>query len=98
MFINGTLYNSEAWHGVTNSHIEQLSKVDHQLLRSILSAHSKIPTEFLYLETGVLPVKYVISSRRLNYLLEIHSREDHELIKKNLHETKTKYCERRLWT
>jgi hypothetical protein len=82
MFINGTLYNSEAWHGVTKSHTEQLSKVDHQLLRSILSAHSKIPTEFLYLETGVLPVKYVISSRRLNYLLEIHSREDHELIKR----------------
>ena len=82
MFINGILYNSEAWHGVNKSHIDQLSKVDHQLLRSVLSAHSKIPTEFLYLETGVLPVKFVISSRRLNYLIEIHNREDHELIKR----------------
>ena len=82
MFINGILYNSEAWHGVTDSHIEKLSKIDHQLMRSLLSAHAKIPTEFLYLETGVLPVSFVISSRRLNYLKEIHIRKDHELVKR----------------
>ena len=82
MFANGILYNSEAWHGVTEMHIEKLSKVDHQLMRFLLSAHSKVPLEFLYLETGTKPVKFVVSSRRLNYLTEIHMREDHELIKR----------------
>ena len=82
MLINGILYNSEAWHGLLENHSEKLSKIDHQLMRSLLSAHTKIPTEFLYLETGVLPVIFVISSRRLNYLKEIHSREDHELVKR----------------
>ena len=51
-------------------------------MRTILSAHSKIPTEFLYLETGALPVKYVITSRRLNYLKHIHMQNDHELVKR----------------
>ena len=59
MFLNGVLYSSEAWHGLTTTHIAQLGLVDHQLMRTILSAHSKTPTEFLYLETGALPVKYV---------------------------------------
>ena len=82
IFIYEILYNSEVWHGVNKGHIEKLSKVDHQLLRSVLSPHAKIPTEFLYLKTGVLPVKHVISIRRLKYLLEIHNREDHKLMKR----------------
>ena len=72
MFLNGVLHSSEAWHGLTATQIAQIELVDHQLLRTILGAHSKTPTEFLYLETGTLPVKYVITSRRLNYLKHIH--------------------------
>ena len=84
MFINGVLYNSEAWHGITKKHVEDLSIVDKNLMRFILSAHAKTPTEFLYLESGVKPVNFVISSRRLNYKKEIHMRDDHELIKRVL--------------
>ena len=51
-------------------------------MRTILAAHSKTPIEFLYLETGALPAKYVITSRRLNYLKHIHMQSDHELIKR----------------
>ena len=82
MFLNGVLHSSEAWHGITAAHIAQLELVDHQLMRTILSAQSKIPIEFLYLETGALPVKYVITSRRLNYLKHIHMQSDHELVKR----------------
>ena len=82
MFINRILYNSEAWHGLTEGHIMKLSIVDHQLMRFLLSAHALNPIEFLYLEAGVKPVRFVISSRRMNFLLEIHNREDHELVKR----------------
>ena len=51
-------------------------------MRTILSAHAKTPIEFLYLETGAIPAKCVISSRRLNYLKHIHMKEDHELLKR----------------
>ena len=40
------------------------------------------PIEFLYLETGALPIKSVITSRRLNYLKHIHMQSEHELIKR----------------
>lgn len=82
MLLNGILYNSEAWHGVTNAHIAKLESVDESLLRGILQAHSKTPKEFLYLETGVLPIKFVLAQRRINYLKHIVSRDEHELIKK----------------
>ena len=82
MFLNGVLHSCEAWHGIGTTQIAQLERVDHHLIRTILEAHSKTPIEFLYLETGALPVKYVITSRRLNYLKHIHMLKDHELVKR----------------
>ena len=44
----------------------------------------KTPIEFLYLETGTLPVMYVcmyvMMSRRLNFLKHIHMQAEHELL------------------
>ena len=55
MVINGILCNSEAWLSVTNAQIAKLESVDNALLRGILQAHSKTPSEFLHLETGTVP-------------------------------------------
>ena len=70
------------WHGVTNAHIVKQEKVDEALLREILQAHSKTPTEFLYLETGTLPLRWIIAQRRINYMKHILNMHDGELIKK----------------
>ena len=80
MLLNGILFNSEAWHCLTDNHIEQLQIIDNQLLRKICNAHSKTSTAFLHLETGTMPLKYVITSRRLNFLKEILSRKNSDLI------------------
>ena len=82
MLINGILYNSEAWHGVTSAQIAKLEAVDESLLRNILKAHSKTAKEFLYLETGTIPIRWIVAQRRINYLKHILSRDDNELIKK----------------
>ena len=82
MLINGVLFNSEAWHGVTATHVARLQIVDNAVLREIVSGHSKVPTEFLHLEMGALPISNVITSRRLNYLKHILDRADEELIKR----------------
>ena len=47
MLLNGILYNSEPWHGITQKHIKNLEAVDEALLRNILKAHSKTPKELL---------------------------------------------------
>jgi hypothetical protein len=82
MLINGILYNSEAWHGVTKKHINALQAIDESLLRGILKAHAKTPREFLYLELGAVPLKWIIMQRRLNYQKTIIDRAENELIKK----------------
>ena len=82
MLINGILYNSEAWHGITNAHIAKLESVDEALLRSILQAHSKTPKEFLHLETGTIPLRWIVAQRRIHYMKHILKRNDEELIKK----------------
>ena len=73
MLINGMLFNSEAWHGVTATQVATLEKVDQSLLRGILNAHKGTPTEFLYLETGCLPIKWIMAQRRINFMQNIVS-------------------------
>ena len=80
MLLNGILFNSEAWHAVSETELRLLEVVDEHLLRSIVKGHSKTPLEFLYLETGAVPIRFILSSRRLNYHHEILQRDDKELI------------------
>ena len=72
LLINSILFNSEAWQGITNAEIEMLEKVDEDLLRGIIKPNSKIPTELLYLETGSLPIRFILKSRRISYLYTIY--------------------------
>ena len=81
LFINGTLFNSEAWQGIQDKDIEGLEKVDETLLKGILGAHTNIPKEALFLETGTIPLRFIIKSRRLSYLKTILDRDPDELIK-----------------
>ena len=76
--------NSEAWYNLTNKDISELESVDEALLRKILSAHSKTPRELLYLETGNIPIRFIIMARRLNFLWYILNEEEDSLIRRFL--------------
>ena len=65
MLLNGVLFNSEAWHGVSDTDLKTLESIDEQLLRCLVSAHAKTPLEFLYLESGAISIRLLISSRRM---------------------------------
>ena len=80
MFINGILTNCEIWYGMKKEEISMLQEIDEYLVRKILKLHSKIPKDTLYLETGILPIKYIMMSRRLNYWHHIITRKENELI------------------
>ena len=79
-FINALLVNIEVWHNVLSKDIEVFTQLDNYLMRKILKAHSKIPIEMLYLETGTIPVEFVIMSRRVNYLHNVIRRDSTELV------------------
>ena len=51
-------------------------------MRSLIGSHAKVPIEHLYLETGSLPLSYVISARRMIYLKTLLDRHDGELTRR----------------
>ena len=81
-FLNSVLLNMETWHNLQEKDLKELKKLDQYLLRKIIGAHSKVPIEFLFLETGALPIDFILKSRRINYLHTILNRNKNELTHK----------------
>ena len=80
ILLSKLLLNSEVWHSVTKTQIEELERIDRILLRQILGAHSKTSIEWIYADCGRLDIHSIIQMRRLMYLWHILSRDDEELI------------------
>ena len=68
LLLSTLLCNTESWVGLTNKEVESLEKVDEQLLRRILSAHSKTAIPALYLELGCVPIRFLVMQRRIGFL------------------------------
>ena len=68
MLVNGMLGNSESWINITKQDIEDLDKPDTILKRKILSLSGNPSKCFMFLELGILPVKYVIMKKRMQFL------------------------------
>ena len=81
-FINGCFVNSEVWTGYAESNLDDLIVIDHSILRLITGSQAKVPVEMLYLETGQIPVKSIISIRRILYLHNILSRHEDQLVRR----------------
>ena len=67
-----------------------LEEVDTFFLRSLFKSHSKTSVIFLHLETATWPIRFIIASRRLNYLHNILKRKDNEVISRVYHAQKEK--------
>ena len=84
LLISSLLSNSESWYNLSMKDIAKLEAVDESLLRKIFSAHSKTAKELLYLESGNIPVRYIIVARRLNFLWYILNEAEDSLLRKYL--------------
>ena len=82
IFVNGTLTNMETWPKFSEARIEKFEKVEQNFMRKILKAHSKTPIEALYLELGMMPLRFHLMKRRVMYLQNILKRDDDEITKK----------------
>ena len=81
MLLNGILTNSEAWYPVNDSMLDILQNIDLLLLKKLTNGHSKTAKEAFYLETGLLPLRFVVMKKRLMYLHTILRRADTEVTK-----------------
>ena len=57
-----------------------------------MGAHPKIPLEALYLETKSIPIRFIISSKRILYLHNILQKDKDEMIFKIFAAQKEKPC------
>ena len=78
--ISSLLTNAEAWYSLTQADVDILESVDESLLRRILEAPISTPIEMLYLELGVIPIRFIIKERRMNFLWYILNEEKESLI------------------
>ena len=60
--------------------IENLEQIDEQLLRRILEVGSGCPKEMLYLDTGTMPIRFIITYRRIMFLHYILNEDQESLI------------------
>ena len=81
ILVSSLIFNCEAWYGLTKKEVEVLEKVDEQLLRKILGCSAKTPKYLMYLELGVLPIGFIIQSRRIGFLKYILDQKDSSLVK-----------------
>ena len=84
LLLSTMVSNSEAWYNLTSKEITDLESVDELLLRKVLSAHSKTPKETLYLESGNTPIRFILMSRRLNFLHYILNEDENSLVRRFL--------------
>ena len=85
LLLSSLISNSESWVGLTKKQISDLESVDEALFRNIFSidkvtAHSKTPLELFYLETGSIPIRYILMSRRLNFLWYLLNQRENSLL------------------
>ena len=82
LFMNAFLWNMETWYNIRKSDYEEIEKIDRILIKRILGVPSSTPSALLYLELGLVPLKYIIQARRLTFLRYILSRKEDDLLLK----------------
>ena len=80
--VNGILTNIEIWHPLKENQIDVLEDIDLMLIRKIVKGHSKAPKETFFMETGLLPFKFITIKRRLMYLQTILKKPKSEQVRK----------------
>ena len=78
------LFNSETWLRLTKENVKKLESVDEMLLRKILSTPISTPKIALYLETGSVPIRFLLKKKRIMFLHHILTRNEEALIRRVL--------------
>ena len=90
LLINSLLTNSESWVNVLEKDVENLGKCDTMLLRKILSENGNPSKVFMFLEHGIVPVKFIMKGKRANFLNYIIDRKFEQEIFVNLESLRCK--------
>ena len=62
--------------------VEKLERIDEQFLRQIFSSPFSTPKVLLYTEAGATPIRFILMSRRLNFVWYILHEDEQSLIRR----------------
>ena len=69
---------------MTMAEIEKLEMVNKILQKNDLQTHGSTPIAAIYLELGVIPMRYIIQARRIMYLHYLRSLDEKQLLMSNI--------------
>ena len=84
MLINSVLCSSEVLYGIKSDHIDTLEKCDKLFFSKIFGVPNSCAYESFFLETGAIPIRFIIIGRRLIYYWTLLNKSEDELAKKFL--------------
>ena len=82
ILISSMLCSSEALLGITKAHIEKLEQADRIFFRRLFEVPRSTAIESFYLELSVVPVRFLLVCRRLNFYWNILQKGEEELVRK----------------
>ena len=82
VFLATLLHNCQAWRNLTNNDLKKLEVTQLSYLKRVMRAPLSTPNAFVFLEFGVLPVKYIIQIRQLTFLHHILGLDNHDPVRK----------------
>ena len=81
LFLNSCLLNSEVWYNITNNDIQQLEASDNNLIHSvILECPKYTPVSIMFLDLGIIPIRYILKKRRTLFLQYILKQKSDSLL------------------
>ena len=84
MLVSKMVFNSEVWYNVSDEQMTKLEQIDEMWLRKLFSLAKSAPKEGLYIESGKMPIRFIVMERRLMYLWHILHRDESELLQRFL--------------
>ena len=81
IFISSALFNSQAWSNITDYDLRELENLQKAVLRRIVNARRMTSNAFLFLELGILPIKYEVHVRQMCFLHHIVNLSEDDPVK-----------------
>ena len=82
IFINGTIYNSKIWYNLKQKEVDELERIDRQMVSTWLETPITTPKEAIFLELGIQPLGSIIKERRINFLHYLCTRKKESMLSK----------------
>ena len=86
VFLPRLLCNCELWSNLTHKDISNLQGTQLNFLRRVMEVPKSTTTAALFLELGILPIRYEIEKRQLVFLKIILDRQNDDPVKMIYHE------------